>query len=229
MSTDPFTTPINVIKLCGVIPQSFDNEAGRALFAQSDVMLAPEVVLERGRIYCINASSGTGKTSLCSFIYGSRRDYTGDIYFDSVAARSLSAVRWCDLRRRHLAYLPQELDIFNELSVIDNIRLKNNLTGHCSEERIRAMLSRLEIDSLADRQAAYISVGQRQRVALVRTLCQPFDFLLLDEPVSHLDTRTNALCAALVAECAAEQGATVIFTSVGNRLDIDSPVTDLQL
>lgn len=45
-----------------------------------------------------------------------------------------------------------------------------------------------KMDSLA----AKLSIGQQQRVAIIRTLCQPCDFIMLDEPVSHLTTRTTA-------------------------------------
>lgn len=225
--TDPFTT-VSRISLSGVLPLAFDNDAGRQRFASSAVMLR-DVGFERGSVYCLNASSGTGKTSLCGFIYGSRRDYAGDILFDGVSARSLSVGAWCALRRCHIAYLPQELDIFGELSAIDNIRLKNRLTGFMTDSRIRDMMDRLEIGSLADRPARFISVGQRQRVAIVRALCQPFDFILLDEPVSHLDSYNNSLCGALILEEARARGAGIIFTSVGNPLTLDAPVIPMQL
>ncbi len=66
-----------------------------------------------------------------------------------------------------------------------------------------------------------MSVGQQQRVAIIRALCQPFDFLLLDEPVSHLDSRNNSVVASLIEHEAKECGAGVIVTSVGNHLDLD--------
>lgn len=192
-------------------------------------MLAAGLTLSRGNVYCINASSGTGKTSLCSFIYGSRRDYTGHILFNDTDSRSLSVKDWCRIRCRNLAYLPQELDIFGELTAYDNVILKNRLTGCKSDKEIRHMFEMLEIDNLADRPASHISVGQRQRVAIIRALCQPFDFILLDEPVSHLDSYNNSLCASLIAREAKANGAAVIFTSVGNALDMPGAVIPLIL
>lgn len=98
------------------------------------------------------------------------------------------------------------------------MRLKNRLTGHCSDERIMAMFDRLGIGNLVDRPASRLSIGQMQRVALIRALCQPFDFILLDEPVSHLDERNNSIVASLVYETAEALGSSIIATSVGNRL-----------
>ena len=73
-----------------------------------------------------------------------------------------------------------------------------------------------KVDSLVSK----LSIGQQQRVAIIRTLCQPCDFILLDEPVSHLDDANNAIVARLVSEEAQRQGAGVISTSVGNNVKI---------
>ena len=86
-----------------------------------------------------------------------------------------------------------------------------------------------EIDNRISRPAGKLSVGQKQRVALIRALCQPFSFILLDEPVSHLDARNNELCANMVTDAAAAQQAGVIFTSVGNPLTVNVPFISLAL
>ena len=67
-----------------------------------------------------------------------------------------------------------------------------------------------------------LSIGQMQRVALVRAVCQPFDFIFLDEPVSHLDARNNKIVADIITEEADRQGAGIISTSVGNHLMLDN-------
>ncbi|MDE5982450.1 MAG: ATP-binding cassette domain-containing protein, partial [Duncaniella sp.] len=85
---------------------------------------------------------------------------------------------------------------------------------------ITDMLGRLGIADKAGVEAGKLSVGQQRGVAIVRALCQPMDFLLIDEPVSHLDARNNSTVAALIEEEAARQGASIIATSVGNNIDI---------
>ena len=62
----------------------------------------------------------------------------------------------------------------------------------------------------------------------MRCLVQPFDFLLADEPISHLDDRNAETMAALVQEEADCQGASIIVTSIGKRLPLDYEFT-LQL
>ena len=81
--------------------------------------------------------------------------------------------------------------IFPELTALENIQIKNRLTNFKTDKEILEMLERLELSDKTDTKASKMSVGQQQRVAIIRTLCQPMDFLLLDEPVSHLDTGKN--------------------------------------
>ncbi|MDE5850092.1 MAG: ATP-binding cassette domain-containing protein, partial [Muribaculaceae bacterium] len=123
-----------------------------------------------------------------------------------------------------IAYLPQELALFPELSAIDNILLKGEICGGVDMQRVEGWMERLGITARRDYPAGRLSIGQQQRVALIRSLCQPFDFILLDEPVSHLDEANNRLAAGIVEEEAGRQGAAVITFSVGNPLLIENPV-----
>ena len=178
------------------------------------------VEFERGKHYLISAESGTGKSSLCSYIYGYRIDYSGVMQFDGTDIRTLSVDQWCDVRKNHIAYLPQDLRLFPELTAIENIQLKNRLTNFKTEKEIISYFERLGIPEKVNSPVSKLSIGQQQRVAIIRALCQPADFILLDEPVSHLDETNNAIVAQMVTEEAARQGAGVISTSVGNNVKI---------
>lgn len=183
-----------------------------------------EVTFSRPDIYMVTAESGKGKSSMCSYIYGNRNDYQGEILFNGHDIRHFGLSQWSEIRRSHLALLPQELRLFPELSAIDNIRLKNRLTDFKTDAQILDMLDMLGIRHKANQLAAHLSVGQQQRVAIVRALCQPFDFIMLDEPVSHLDQRNNATAAQLITTEAAAQQAAIISTSVGNYLALTKPI-----
>lgn len=204
------------IELINMLPAVF---AGRE-DTGSEVWLR-NVTFERGRNYLITAESGTGKSSLCSYIYGYRNDFSGSLLHDGVDVNSLSVQQWCEARRRHIAYLPQELRLFPELTTMENIQLKNQLTQHKTQAQIMEMLEQLGIPEKAHSLVGKLSIGQQQRVAIVRTLCQPADFILLDEPVSHLDETNNRIVAQLVTREAQQQGASIIATSVGNNVLIN--------
>lgn len=206
---------IDKIELYSTLPKVFENESVPA----SDVWQSM-ITFERGQNYIIEAASGTGKSSLCAYIYGNRRDYCGRIAFDGRDISALKITQWQKLRREALAYLPQELDLFPELTAMQNIELKNRLTRHISLSRIEEWLQELGIDARKHFPVGKMSIGQQQRVAIIRSLCQPFSFLLLDEPVSHLDEHNNAVAAKIIMSEAQRQGASIIATSVGNNIKI---------
>ncbi len=208
---------IKEIRFEGMLPEVFQNER----IPESDVWKTG-LVLERGEHYLIEAASGGGKSSMCSYIFGSRDDYKGKLLFDSRDVREFTISDWQEIRRRNIAYLPQELDLFPELTAWENIQLKNKLTSHLSDAEIENCLEELGIASRRDYPAGRMSIGQRQRVAIIRSICQPFDFILLDEPVSHLDEDNNRIAAAIIGREAERQGAAIVSTSVGNPLLLDN-------
>lgn len=210
---------IDSITLSAMLPRVFRGEESSEAISRSQIWLS-EVTFTRPGLYLVSAESGTGKSSMCSFIYGDRTDFDGKLTIGGRDASTLSADEWCELRTRHLAYLPQEMRLFPELTVIDNLLLKNGLTDRYTEAELTRMLEELEIEGKKHEPAGRLSVGQQQRVAIIRAIAMPFDFLLLDEPVSHLDRRNNAAAAALIARAADEARAAVIATSVGNHITL---------
>lgn len=213
---------VESIELREALPEVFaaaESDAGDSV-AGSGVWLR-NIAFRRGERVLVNAGSGRGKSSLLSYIYGRRTDYMGSILIGGREARSLSIAEWSGLRRKNLSLLPQELSLFGELTAIENVMIKNRLTGCRSTVWIEEAFTLLGVEGRMECPAAKLSVGQQQRVAVIRALCQPFDFLLLDEPVSHLDSDNNDAVARLVSEALRETGAGVIVTSVGNPLNLD--------
>lgn len=207
---------MNEISLEQALPRVFVSEK----IPDSDVWQS-SLTFRRGDFYLVEAASGGGKSSMCAYIYGARTDYEGRISFDNKDIRNLPIADWQEIRRRHLAYLPQELSLFPELTAWENIQLKNRLTNYASDKMVKRWFEQLGIDSRRDYPAELLSIGQQQRVAIIRSICQPFDFILLDEPVSHLDETNNSVAAELISTEAARQGAGIISTSVGNPLSLD--------
>ena len=207
---------MNKITLQNTLPEVF---AGKDSI-DSDIW-HKEVEFERGHFYQIEAASGTGKSSLCSYIYGYRNDYQGIIGFDGNNIRQLSVKEWVEIRKRSLSMLFQDLRLFPELTSMENVLLKNSLTGFKKKKEIKDLFLQLGIVDKIDVPIGKMSFGQQQRVALIRSLCQPFDFLFMDEPISHLDEVNAKIMARILTEEAVKQGAGVIVTSIGKHLELD--------
>ena len=187
---------------------------------RSDIWLA-DFRFERGKSYLIEAQSGLGKSSLCSYIYGQRSDYRGEILFDGENVAQFSMEQWCRLRRESLSTLFQDLKLFGELTALENVQIKNQLTGCQTEQRIVEWFEELGIGDKLHARVDRMSFGQQQRVALIRALCQPIDFLLLDEPISHLDELNSNIMRDVILRELSRQGAGLIATSIGKHMDME--------
>ncbi len=204
------------IELRNVLPDVFAHRTDIA----SDVWMQ-DLYFEKDKTYLVEANSGTGKSSMCSYIFGYRSDYKGSIFFDNTDTCTLSVHKWVELRKRSLSMLWQELRLFPELTAMENVEIKNKLTGFQKKKKIREWFDMLGISDKENVRAGRMSFGQQQRVALIRALCQPFDFILVDEPVSHLDDTNSEIMGRILMEEAEKQGAGVIVTSIGKRIEIN--------
>lgn len=180
-----------------------------------------EVTLEKGKTYLIEAESGKGKSTFCSYITGYREDYSGTILFDETETRSLQVKDWVEIRKKHISQLFQELRLFPELTAYENVEIKNKLTGSKTQQDIKTWFERLGIADKWDAKVGRMSFGQQQRVALMRALVQPFDFLLTDEPISHLDDANAHIMGEILMEEVRAQGAGVIVTSIGKHIELE--------
>ena len=194
------------------------------VFADRDSVVSDvwhqDILFRKGKLYLIEAASGTGKSSLCSYIYGYRNDYQGIINFDETNIKAYSIGQWVELRKHSLSMLFQDLRIFPELTALENVQLKNQLTGQKKKKEIVSLFEALGITDKLHTKAGKLSFGQQQRVAFIRALCQPFDFLFLDEPVSHLDDDNSRIMGTLLLAEAQQQGAGVIVTSIGKHIEL---------
>jgi molybdate transport system ATP-binding protein len=149
-------------------------------------------------IIILFGASGAGKTTLLDCLAGlaipneGRIVLDGAVLFDSAAGINLAP------QRRHIAYVFQTLALFPHLTVEENVSY--GLTHLASAERRKHTLEILEsfrVVHLLQRKPAEISGGERQRVALARSLVTSPRLLLLDEPLTALDA---AVKSAIIAD-----------------------------
>jgi ABC-type lipoprotein export system ATPase subunit len=170
----------------------------------------------RGEKILLNASSGKGKSTFTYSALGLRSDYDGIISYDGEDIRTFEADRWTEIRQKHLSVVFQDLQLFPELTVSENLKIKNDLTGKFDERQLKGMLHMLDIESKWDQKCLHLSMGQQQRVAIIRSLCQPFELLIMDEPFSHLDADNTRKCIRLIDERCDELNAGFVLTSLND-------------
>ena len=207
---------METIRLNNLVPHVFaqSGDLGSAVWQR-------DVTFHKGHLYLVEAESGKGKSTFCSYLLGYRHDYSGELYFDDRLASRLCVADWVAIRQTHVSHLFQELRLFPELTAMENVEIKNKLTGFKSPKEIENWFERLGIADKRDSKIGLMSFGQQQRVALTRALAQPFDFILADEPISHLDDNNSKVMGELLVEEARKQGAGVIITSIGKHMALD--------
>ena len=162
----------------------------------------------------IVAPSGSGKTSLIHFLYGLRKDFTGSILYDNNSIGNFDAEQFATYRRQRISVVFQDLRLFAEQSVLQNLEIKRQLNPFHAVSKIQAMAKRLGIENKLNKLCKTCSYGEQQRIAIIRSLQQPFYFLLLDEPFSHLDESNRKKAMELMEEEAAERKAAIILADL---------------
>ena len=175
------------------------------------------IELNEGKRIMLNASSGKGKSTFTTTTIGLRKDYTGEITYDNQNISSFSPAEWAEIRQTKIAVVFQDLQLFPKFTVKENLLIKNRLTNVFSEMEIIQMLEELEIDDKWSQQCGILSMGQQQRVAIIRALIQPYIWLIMDEPFSHLDKENTDRCIKMIHERTINQNAGFVLTTLGEN------------
>jgi len=165
----------------------------------------------------LNASSGKGKSTFVNTVYGVRFDYDGTVLLDDKDIRQFSLHDWIELRKKSISVVFQDLQLFGELTAWENLQIKNKLTAHKTDDEIMLMLEKLGIPDKKNQTCKTLSLGQQQRVAIIRSLLQPYELLLLDEPFSHLDEQNSAIALDLISTETTKNNGGFILTSLGSK------------
>ncbi len=197
------------IKLARVQPAYIEQEK----IARSQVW-GNEIVFNKREHVQIVAPSGSGKTSLVHFLYGLRKEYSGHIFYDTDDISGFDMEKFSRWRKDHTSIIFQDLRLFPEQTVFENINIKRLLNPYHNESKIIEMAGRLGIANKLQKPAKTCSYGEQQRIAIIRSLMQPFDFLLADEPFSHLDDNNRVIAMELIIEETIVRNASIILADL---------------
>lgn len=201
------------IQLENIEPVFMDNSQ-----TASSQVWGSNLFIKKGDHFFIVAPSGSGKTSLINFIYGLRSDYTGNINYDDFEIRNISSEEFAPYRQKNISIVFQDLRLFPELTARQNIEIKRELYPYYPTEMIDQMADDLGIKNKLDQITQTCSYGEQQRIAIIRSLMQPFDFLLLDEPFSHLDESNKNKAMNLISSECKKRNASMILVGLNKEM-----------
>lgn len=197
------------LRLQKVLPEFIEKEK----IARSQIWQA-DVAFKRGENVQIVAPSGSGKTTLMHFLYNLRQDYSGDIMFNEKKHKLFNPDDTASYRSAHASIIFQDLRLFPDHTALQNIEIKKSLNPFATKYTVQQMAAKLGVENKLNQLAKKCSQGERQRIAIIRALQQPFDFLLADEPFSHLDDENANLAMELIQEEASLRGAAIILADL---------------
>ena len=207
---------MNSIHLQQTLPQVFADRNS----VTSDIW-HQDLIFRKGEMYLIEAASGTGKSSLCSYIYGYRNDYQGIINFDETNIKAYSVKQWVDLRKHSLSMLFQDLRIFTELTALENVELALQICKNPMDAQ--EVMEDVGLGERLDNFPAQLSGGEQQRVSIARALAKNPKLLLCDEPTGALDYNTGKSILKLLQDTCRNSGMTVILITHNSAI---APMAD---
>jgi ABC-type Fe3+/spermidine/putrescine transport system ATPase subunit len=166
--------------------------------------------VDDGELVALLGPSGSGKSTLLKLITGIERPDAGDIQFDD------SSILNIDPNRRGAVLMFQKSYLFPFLNVEENIGFGLKVQGMSSESiraEVKRMLNLIGLPGIEKRKSSQLSGGEGQRVALARALVTNPKLLLLDEPLSSLDTSVRMNLQEAIRAIQRELGVTTIFVT----------------
>ena len=168
--------------------------------------------IKKGEVIAITGKSGSGKSTLLKCINRLENINQGTIKFNDIDISNISLV---ELRQK-IGIVFQDYNLFNHLTVLENLMIGLIKIKNYSEEKSRKeaihILKKVELLDKKDKYPDELSGGQKQRIAIARTLLMRPDIILLDEPTSALDKEIKDSVLELIKEIV-DEDMTIIIVS----------------
>ncbi|MFP4661447.1 MAG: ABC transporter ATP-binding protein [Halanaerobiales bacterium] len=179
-------------------------------YADEKIINNLDLRINSGELIALLGPSGCGKTTILKILAGILEADSGDIYFDKQSVTDIPA------EKRKAVMVFQDYLLFPHLNVEENIAFGLKMRGVSKKERqekVRALLDLVGMSGYQNYYTRELSGGQRQRVALARALAVDPEVLLLDEPLSNLDTNLRVEMRELIRKLHREKNMTTIFVT----------------
>ena len=181
-----------------------------------DALRAIDLAIYPGEYVGVIGKSGAGKTTLINMISGTDQITSGRVFVNGTAVHTLKEDALAQWRGLNLGVIYQSFNLLPMLSLRDNITLAMDFCGQYrpgkSEQKAMALLEEVELAEHAHKPPAYISGGQKPRVANARALANDPAVILADEPTGRLDTAT-AETIYEIFDRLIRQGKTILMVS----------------
>ncbi|WP_420592450.1 ABC transporter ATP-binding protein [Bacterioplanoides sp.] len=188
-------------------------------YQQKPVLSIADWQVKRGEQLLLCGDSGSGKSTLLHLLAGLNQPDSGQLFIAGEELSRMSGRRKDRFRAKHIGFISQRLNLIPYLSVIDNVLLAARLSG---TKTSRSQLAKQAAEQLQhvnlgaelhQQKAENLSIGQQQRVAIVRAMIHQPELILADEPTSALDQHNRDLFMDKLHAMCREHQTTLVMVS----------------
>jgi putative ABC transport system ATP-binding protein len=206
-----------------------DYDTGNSRFTAVDI---PDWSLEKGAQVAIFGPSGCGKSTLLHVLAGLLAPRSGEVNVCGQDLRQLSESNLDHFRARHIGYIFQDFNLLQGYTALENVLLGMAFSRQKPDRRhARDMLARVGLSHRVKHRPAELSIGERQRVAIARSLARKPELILADEPTGSLDPVHAREVVELLREACREHGCSLVVVShdpgVVDSFDASVPFMEL--
>ena len=169
---------------------------------------------EAGLFYAIIGRSGSGKSTLLHILSGLDKPTSGKVILNGEDLYAYSDAEMAAFRRRNMGFVFQQFNLLDEYTVLNNIAMPLKLDGKKPDKAfLRQVTELLGIDDKLKKYPNELSGGEQQRVAIARSVLAKPQLIFADEPTGNLDKKSGENTIALLRDCAARFGQTLIMVT----------------
>ncbi len=168
----------------------------------------------QGEFLVITGASGSGKTTLLTLLSGLDHPTSGQVLIDNQDITGASEDDLAPLRNKLIGFVFQSFHLVPSMTARENIMFPAELLGEPNAgERADLLLDRMGLSARGDNLPSQLSGGEKQRVALCRSMINQPKLLFADEPTGNLDSQSGMAVLSQLVELKNEQGATLILVT----------------
>lgn len=189
------------------------SEGLRKSFEGREILRGVDLSVSRGEFLSIMGKSGSGKSTLLNVLAGNLKPDSGYVLLNGENITEISDKRLSEIRRTTLGFVYQSLNLIATLNAEDNILLPMYLSRanmKSTREKALEIADYLEISALMKKFPSEMSGGERQRIAIARSLLHSPEVIMLDEPTGSLDSENTLRVMELLKKINKDKGVTVI-------------------
>ena len=144
-------------------------------------------------LFVLMGPSGCGKSSLLNILTGLDSKYEGKVLYNNKNIKDIY-----DNYKNEISYMTQSFNLFDNLTVFENVNLSLELLGKSDKTKVETILKDFEIYDLANKKCSTLSGGEKARVSIARAVIKNPKIIFCDEPTGNLDDKTSKLVWTLL-------------------------------